>query len=87
MKKKPLLTGLLLVVFLSNSVVPVNCQTGAITFKTSGGNGSLIEYQAAGITSWSTNPNQFVNKGHFVLHRPTIFYLCGGQLPEFSWIS
>lgn len=40
-----------------------NCQTGAITFKTSGGNGSLIEYQAAGITSWSTNPNQFVDKG------------------------
>ena len=39
-----------------------NCTTGAITFNTSGGNGSTIEYSAAGITGWTTNPNQFVDK-------------------------
>jgi hypothetical protein len=39
-----------------------DCVTGAITFNTSGGNGSPIEYQAPGITGWTTNPNQFVDK-------------------------
>jgi hypothetical protein len=40
-----------------------DCTTGAIHFNTSGGNGTLIEYQAApGITGWTTNPNQFVDK-------------------------
>ena len=39
-----------------------NCTTGAITFNTSGGNGSTIDYSAAGITGWTTNPNQFVDK-------------------------
>jgi Leucine-rich repeat (LRR) protein len=39
-----------------------NCTTGAITFNTTGSNGTLIEYQAAGITGWTTNPNQFVDK-------------------------
>ena len=38
-----------------------NCQSGAITFQTSGGDGSLIEYRAIGITDWTTNPNQFVD--------------------------
>ncbi len=40
-----------------------NCQTGAFTFNTSGGNGSPIEYMAPGITGWTTNPNQFVDEG------------------------
>ncbi|WP_420148055.1 putative Ig domain-containing protein [Spirosoma sp.] len=39
-----------------------NCQTGAITFKTTGGDGTTIEYQSPGITGWTTNPNQFVDK-------------------------
>ena len=40
-----------------------NCATGAFRFNTSGGNGSLIEYQATpGITGWTTNPNQFVDR-------------------------
>jgi hypothetical protein len=39
-----------------------DCATGAITFQTSGGNGSSIEYAAAGITGWTTNPNQFVDR-------------------------
>ena len=38
-----------------------NCSTGAFTFKTRGGNGSVIEYSAIGITGWTTNPNQFVD--------------------------
>ncbi len=40
-----------------------NCATGAFTFNTTGGNGSLIEYMAPGITGWTTNPNQFVDEG------------------------
>ncbi|MBD2699003.1 T9SS type A sorting domain-containing protein [Spirosoma sp. BT702] len=38
-----------------------NCQTGAFTFQTSGGNGTPIEFRAIGITDWTTNPNQFVD--------------------------
>ncbi len=39
-----------------------NCETGAITFHTSGGNNSPIEYAAAGVTDWTTNSNQFVDR-------------------------
>jgi len=39
-----------------------NCQTGAITFHAVGGDGSPIEYAAPGITTWSTNPNQYVDR-------------------------
>ena len=40
-----------------------DCSSGAFTFRTSGGNGSPIEYQAApGITGWITNPNQLVDR-------------------------
>ncbi|MDB5243544.1 MAG: C-terminal target protein [Spirosoma sp.] len=40
-----------------------DCATGAFRFNTSGGNGTLIEYWAApGITGWTTNPNQFVDR-------------------------
>lgn len=39
-----------------------DCGTGAFTFNTTGGNGSTIEYQAPGITGWTTNPNQFVDR-------------------------
>ncbi len=45
-------------------VAPVyNCQTGAIQFKTTGGNGTPVEYQAVGITDWTTDPNQFIEAG------------------------
>ena len=41
-----------------------NCQTGAFTFNTAGGDGGgLIEYQSPGITAWTTNPNQYVDQG------------------------
>ena len=39
-----------------------NCETGAITFRTTGGDGSPVEYAATGITGWTTNPNQFVDR-------------------------
>ncbi|MCK8495077.1 hypothetical protein M0L20_24610 [Spirosoma sp. RP8] len=38
-----------------------NCSTGAITFHAIGGDGSPIEFAAAGITNWTTNPNQRVD--------------------------
>ncbi|MBD2703787.1 T9SS type A sorting domain-containing protein [Spirosoma sp. BT702] len=38
-----------------------NCQTGAFTFQTTGGNGTTIEFRSIGITDWTTNPNQFVD--------------------------
>ena len=40
-----------------------NCQTGAITFQTVGGNGSTIDYFAIGVTPWTTNPNQTIEAG------------------------
>ena len=39
-----------------------DCGSGSFTFRTSGGNGSAIEYMAIGITGWTTNPNQFVDR-------------------------
>ena len=39
-----------------------DCQTGAFTFNTTGGDGSTIEYFAPGITAWTGNPNQFVDQ-------------------------
>ncbi|GAB3704941.1 hypothetical protein GCM10027592_36840 [Spirosoma flavus] len=38
-----------------------NCQSGAFTFLTTGGNGSAVEFRAIGITDWTTNPNQYVD--------------------------
>ncbi|KAB7729997.1 hypothetical protein F5984_12485 [Rudanella paleaurantiibacter] len=38
-----------------------NCTTGAITFRTWGGDGSPVEFMAPGITGWTTNPNAFVD--------------------------
>ena len=40
-----------------------NCQTGAFTFQTIGGDGTPIEYNAPGITAWTSNPAQFVDQG------------------------
>lgn len=40
-----------------------NCSTGALKFKTTGGNGSTIEYSATGITGWTTNPNHVLEAG------------------------
>jgi len=39
-----------------------DCQSGAIHFNTRGGDGSPIEFMAIGITGWTTNPNQYVDR-------------------------
>jgi len=39
-----------------------NCQTGALTFQTTGGDGSKIEYMALNKTGWISNPNQILDR-------------------------
>ena len=65
-----------------------NCSSGAFTFNTQGGNGSLIEYQAAGITGWTTNPNQFVDKESRTVSDVKPFTLLArqsGNVVRFVW--
>jgi hypothetical protein len=66
-----------------------NCTTGAFTFNTSGGDGTLIEYQAApGITGWTTNPNQFVDRESRTATDVTPFTLMArqsGVLVTYIW--
>lgn len=38
-----------------------DCATRQITFRTTGGNGSVIEYMAPGITGWTTNATNTVD--------------------------
>ncbi len=40
-----------------------NCATGQLIFHPLGGNGSLIEFQAIGVTPWTPNPIQTVELG------------------------
>ena len=40
-----------------------DCQSGAFSFRTSGGDGTPIEYFAIGITGWTTTANQYVDEG------------------------
>ncbi|GAB3940825.1 hypothetical protein GCM10028805_03230 [Spirosoma harenae] len=65
-----------------------NCATGAITFKTTGGNGTPIEFQAAGITGWTTNPAQFVDKDSRTASDVQPFTLMArqsGQIVTYVW--
>lgn len=39
-----------------------DCASGAFTFQTTGGEGSPVEFMAIGITGWTMNPHQFVDK-------------------------
>ena len=39
-----------------------NCQTGAFTFQTTGGDGSRIEYMSLNNTGWTSNPNQIIDR-------------------------
>ena len=54
-----------------------NCATGAFTFKSFGGDGNPIEYQAAGITGWTTNPYQFVDQQSRTANDVQPFYAYG----------
>lgn len=40
-----------------------NCQTGALMFKSTGGNGSAVEFMSVGITGWTTNPTHKLEGG------------------------
>lgn len=65
-----------------------DCSTGAITFNYTGGNGSLVEFQAAGITGWTTNPNQFVDKDSRTANDVKPFTLMArqnGQVVTYTW--
>ena len=64
------------------------CATGAITFNTSGGDGTPIEFQAAGITGWTTNPNQFVDQDSRTASDVKPFTLMArqsGQVVTYTW--
>ena len=39
-----------------------NCSTRQLTFRTTGGNGTTIQYMAVGVTGWTTNPVQFIEE-------------------------
>ncbi|GAB4017244.1 T9SS type A sorting domain-containing protein [Spirosoma koreense] len=65
-----------------------DCATGAFTFRTSGGDGTPIEFQAAGITGWTTNPNQFVDKDSRTASDVKPFMLMArqsGQVVTYIW--
>ncbi|NEU70048.1 T9SS type A sorting domain-containing protein [Spirosoma agri] len=65
-----------------------DCASGAFTFKSSGGDNSPIEYQAAGITGWTTNPNQFVDKDSRTASDVKPFTLMArqsGQTVTYTW--
>ena len=40
-----------------------NCSTGQLTFQTTGGNNTAIEFMAIGVTPWTTNPVQTIELG------------------------
>ena len=65
-----------------------DCSTGAFTFNVAGGNGSPVEFQAAGITGWTTNRNQFVDKDSRTANDVKPFTLMArqnGQLVTYTW--
>ena len=65
-----------------------DCATGAFTFRTSGGNSLPIEYMAIGITDWTTNPNQFVDKDSRTANDVKPFTLMArqsGQTVTYVW--
>nr|WP_293834401.1 putative Ig domain-containing protein [uncultured Arsenicibacter sp.] len=38
-----------------------DCQTRQISFRTTGGNGTTVQYMAVGVTGWTTNPIQTID--------------------------
>ncbi|WP_138993144.1 Ig domain-containing protein [Larkinella sp. C7] len=64
-RNRPILTTFTITVFPAGPLTlqppRYDCGSGAFHFNTSGGDGSLIEYMAAGITPWTANPDQFVD--------------------------
>ncbi|QJD77317.1 T9SS type A sorting domain-containing protein [Spirosoma rhododendri] len=65
-----------------------NCSTGAFTFNYTARNGSPVEFQAAGITGWTTNPNQFVDRDSRTANDVKPFTLMArqnGQVVTYTW--
>jgi hypothetical protein len=65
-----------------------NCSTGAITFQTTGGNGTTIEYKSTGITDWTTNPNQYLDRESITASDTppfTLFARQSGQVVTYNW--
>lgn len=50
------------------------CETGAITFLTTGGNNTAIEYFAVGITPWTSSPEQTIEAGLRADPKPVTLY-------------
>lgn len=65
-----------------------NCSSGVITFKTTGGDGTTIEFMATGITDWSTNPRQVVStesRSASTLLPFTLMARQRGQVVTYTW--
>jgi hypothetical protein len=65
-----------------------DCATGAFTFNYTGGDGSPVEFQAIGITGWTTNPNQFVDTESRTASDVKPFTLIArqnGQMVTYTW--
>ncbi|WP_185155612.1 putative Ig domain-containing protein [Rudanella paleaurantiibacter] len=71
---------------LAATVVSYNCQTGAITFGFTGGNGSPVEYLAIGITGWTTNPNQVIEAGLRADPKPVTVQIRQNGVPGGSFV-
>lgn len=56
-----------------------NCATGQITFQTTGGDGTPIEFRGIGITDWTTNPVQFIDAAVRADPNSTTVYLVARQ--------
>ena len=64
------------------------CATGAITFRSSGGDGSAVRYRSPGISDWSTNPNQYLDQGSRVnADTPpfTLYAEQSGRIVTYGW--
>ena len=63
-----------------------DCPTGTMVLKTTGGNGSLIEFMAPGVTGWTTNTTHILEAGvRRDAQTLTIFARQLGQQVSFVW--
>ncbi|QKZ12171.1 hypothetical protein [Spirosoma sp. KUDC1026] len=65
-----------------------DCASGAIRFNTSGGDGTAIELSSPGITGWTTNPDQFVDKDSRTANDVQPFTLTArqsGRVVTYTW--
>lgn len=74
---------------LLNLLAPTyDCGSGAIIFNTSGGDNTSVAFKAFGITDWTTNPNQFVDKDSRTANDVQAFTLMArqsGYVTTYTW--